>query len=274
MKYDYFLIFSSMILGMVTVKIFNSIANYLKAYNRHKDDKKIKNSVILFIWALISVITVFQYFAGSYQLHEKGMNNLGLFITNLIIPSILFLVSMVVIPEFNAPDVIRKIESEKGYDLREFYNINRKTIALGGIFLTVLLAMNFFFTSLSLTGEFGFYRYLRERSLFHLTFIAILFAIGFSKKPTKEGKFWGERRFWKMQNVLSLVVLVLISILAWQVINKAIVQNQKSVSDTKRHIELLEGVKESIDNIDGRLKTLEQYILSNQNSADTIGVHK
>ena len=222
MKFDYFLIFSSIILGLGISQIFEGFGSYLKFRNRHKNE--INHSWTLSCWILVTAMAIFQYFAGSYQLWGETMTDIFVFATNLIIPILFFILCRIIIPDLNAPDIQDEIDKNKIYSLHDFFNRNRRTLSIVAIILIVCLAINFLLINRSSLGAINCQKYQEERLLSHLIFIILLFIVGFFPSD------WGFRKLkfkkwcvcFSVQFVLSFVALSMITCLAIDVINKAI----------------------------------------------------
>lgn len=201
----YYFIFPTIILGLGVSKILEGIGNYYKAQNRYKG--KLTNPLILGIWIIVMLIVAFQYFAGMYQLHGMELKTIGLFLTNIAIPFILFIISRILIPDFNAPDVERELNNG-GYDLREYFERNRKTVSKWAISLIILLALNNILIASNSNPDADLkdllINYVSYRGLWHIIYILTLFYVGFKKK------MGNEKRFWKIQLALSVVGLILI----------------------------------------------------------------
>jgi hypothetical protein len=251
MTYKYFLVFSSIILGLGVTNIFEGIGNYVKIINKtkrvkirflfgHRISKKNENKIIpsfaLSIWVITMIVVAFQYFAGSYELYEQGpMKSIGVYVTNILLPTMYFIISKIIIPDFNAPDVEKKLTTSE-YSLPDFYYRNKNTLAYLGIGFIVLVAYNFILIEMTKCMSLGcifdcFKDYFYRRFGAHFIIIALLLCVALISKSDILSKdqfhiyIKSDQLFWLIQSIIAIIVLALILCLARDVINKAIVFN-------------------------------------------------
>jgi len=150
-----------------------------------------------------------------YQLYNSPINHIGLFLTNLFIPFILYIICRILVPEFNS-NVVEEALGNGGYNLNDFFDRNRRTTTIWAMVLILCLALNYFFIALNSEAEQVLLSYAEDRAVYHVAFIILLGYVGFKKNGAANKKIW-----WA-QLVPALLALIMISILAYDVIFKAI----------------------------------------------------
>lgn len=206
MKYDFFLIFSTIILSLSVTQIFEGIGNFVK--NKIRYGKALKGSLTLTIWILVVLLVSFQYFLGMYSINEMIMYYWLMYLTNLLFPAIVYIGSRVLIPNFNSIDVLKSIQEKrdvldklktdpdcaetiklnkmtKGYDLDDYFNKHVKSIVIFGIFIVAISALNKFAQhENSLIQPFTLGEEFKDQlnlNLFYIVFILILALVGIVK---------------------------------------------------------------------------------------------
>lgn len=202
MDFFYFLIFLSFILSLSLTTLYEGIGTYIKNKNRYPG--QILFSWTLFIWILVMTYAIVQYFIGIYALHDKSFNNIWIYLINMALVTIIFIICRMLVPDLNAPDIEGMLAKKQAYHLSDYFERNRRSIANAGIIL-------FFFYAISYYLSKGIWQgYFIERFPFHIAFVVILVTMGYIKKI---------KRFWYLQSFCALISLGLTLILTAQVIN-------------------------------------------------------
>ena len=165
----------------------------------------------MLLWVVIMIFVVLQYFIGIYQLYGHDLvdpSDMFFCILNVIVVSLIFIICKLLTPDFNAPDVVKRIKKDGVYSLGEYFNRNRRALASSAILLIILNALNYF-----VINDVAPITYVRERLGFHLPLIVFLYLSGFR---IKAGKY-----YWRTQNGIALVFLILILAMLIDVMNKA-----------------------------------------------------
>lgn len=217
MKFDYFIVFSSIILGLGLGNIYNGIGGYLKVSRRYP--KRIKHSSTLSVWGVVMIIVSFQFFASSCELSGELVSDKYLFMVNLAITSFIFIITRIITPDFNAPDVSGNLSHSKNeiYDLNDFFDRNRSILMSCGIIIILLSAAYhcLIYSNLKeLTWENNLIKiidsYKAKRLYSHLIFIILLLFAGLMKRPIKPKRFYTEQIFWRIQFFISVTAFILI----------------------------------------------------------------